>query len=155
MIIDHWGKVLARMPGGTGCVVADIDAAARMDARTRFPVARASGDLQHVSGWHWQRDDVGAGDSPGARIARPRAQLSRAGRRHGSARAVGNDATVQIPLTPGDHVVRVQGRAGAARAKCQFTIRHGEIVRLECQAKVSPWLAPLYLDALARQIHFT
>jgi nitrilase len=37
MIIDHWGKVLARMPGGTGCVVADIDAAARMDARTRFP----------------------------------------------------------------------------------------------------------------------
>jgi nitrilase len=38
MIIDHWGKVLARMPGGTGCVVADIDAAARMDARVRFPV---------------------------------------------------------------------------------------------------------------------
>jgi len=37
MIIDHWGKVLARMPGGTGCVVADIDTAARMDARTRFP----------------------------------------------------------------------------------------------------------------------
>jgi nitrilase len=37
MIIDHWGKVLARMPGGTGCVVADIDPAARMDARTRFP----------------------------------------------------------------------------------------------------------------------
>ncbi len=37
MIIDHWGKVLARMPGGTGCVVADIDAAARMEARTRFP----------------------------------------------------------------------------------------------------------------------
>jgi nitrilase len=38
MIIDHWGKVLARMPGGTGCVVADIDAAARIDARVRFPV---------------------------------------------------------------------------------------------------------------------
>jgi nitrilase len=37
MIIDHWGKVLARMPGGTGCVVADIDAAAQLDARTRFP----------------------------------------------------------------------------------------------------------------------
>jgi len=37
MIIDHWGKILARMPGGTGCVVADIDPAARMDARTRFP----------------------------------------------------------------------------------------------------------------------
>ena len=48
MIIDHWGKVLARMPDGTGCVVADIDTAARMDARTRFPGARAPGDLQHV-----------------------------------------------------------------------------------------------------------
>jgi predicted amidohydrolase len=38
MIVDHWGKVLARMPGGTGCVVADIDAAARAEARARFPV---------------------------------------------------------------------------------------------------------------------
>jgi predicted amidohydrolase len=37
MIIDHWGTVLARMPSGTGCVVADIDAAGRMDARARFP----------------------------------------------------------------------------------------------------------------------
>jgi nitrilase len=37
LIIDHWGKVLARMPEGTGCVVADIDPAARLDARTRFP----------------------------------------------------------------------------------------------------------------------
>jgi len=38
MIIDHWGKVLARMPSGTGCLVADLDTAARMDARARFPV---------------------------------------------------------------------------------------------------------------------
>jgi nitrilase len=37
MIIDHWGKVLARMPEGTGCVVADLDAAARVEARARFP----------------------------------------------------------------------------------------------------------------------
>jgi len=37
MIIDHWGRVLARMPSGTGCLVADIDTAARMDARARFP----------------------------------------------------------------------------------------------------------------------
>jgi deaminated glutathione amidase len=37
MIIDHWGNVLARMPGGTGCVVADLDAAARMEARAKFP----------------------------------------------------------------------------------------------------------------------
>lgn len=37
LIIDHWGKVLARLPSGTGCVVADIDATARVEARTRFP----------------------------------------------------------------------------------------------------------------------
>jgi nitrilase len=37
MIIDHWGKVLARMPAGNGCVVADVDAAGRVDARARFP----------------------------------------------------------------------------------------------------------------------
>jgi predicted amidohydrolase len=37
MIIDHWGKVLARMPDGTGCVVADMDPAGRLEARARFP----------------------------------------------------------------------------------------------------------------------
>jgi predicted amidohydrolase len=37
VIIDHWGQVLARMPDGTGCVVADIDAAGRSEARMRFP----------------------------------------------------------------------------------------------------------------------
>jgi nitrilase len=37
MIIDHWGRVLARLPTGTGCVVADIDAAGRSDTRARFP----------------------------------------------------------------------------------------------------------------------
>jgi deaminated glutathione amidase len=37
MIIDHWGKVLARLPAGTGCVVADLDATARMEAKARFP----------------------------------------------------------------------------------------------------------------------
>ena len=37
MIIDHWGQVLARLPEGQGCVVADIDAAGRMEARARFP----------------------------------------------------------------------------------------------------------------------
>jgi len=37
MVIDHWGKVLAHMPSGVGCVIADLDAAARMDARSRFP----------------------------------------------------------------------------------------------------------------------
>ena len=37
MIIDHWGRVLARLPAGTGCVVAEVDAAGRMEARSRFP----------------------------------------------------------------------------------------------------------------------
>jgi nitrilase len=37
MIIDHWGQVLARLPTGIGCVVADLDAASRLDARSRFP----------------------------------------------------------------------------------------------------------------------
>jgi nitrilase len=37
MIIDHWGKVLARLPAGTGCVVADVEAAGREAARSRFP----------------------------------------------------------------------------------------------------------------------
>jgi predicted amidohydrolase len=37
MIIDHWGKVLARMPSGTGCVIADFDPAARRMARRQFP----------------------------------------------------------------------------------------------------------------------
>jgi nitrilase len=37
MIVDHWGQVLARMPSGTGCVIADFDPRARADARARFP----------------------------------------------------------------------------------------------------------------------
>jgi nitrilase len=37
MIIDHWGNVLARLAEGTGCVVADIDPAGRIEARARFP----------------------------------------------------------------------------------------------------------------------
>jgi nitrilase len=38
MIVDHWGKVLARLASGTGCVVADLDDTARFEARTKFPV---------------------------------------------------------------------------------------------------------------------
>ncbi len=37
MIVDHWGRVLARLPRGTGIVVADLDADAREDARRNFP----------------------------------------------------------------------------------------------------------------------
>jgi nitrilase len=37
MIVDHWGRVLTRLPRGTGIVVADVDAHARNDARKNFP----------------------------------------------------------------------------------------------------------------------
>ncbi|MBC8025876.1 MAG: carbon-nitrogen hydrolase family protein [Steroidobacteraceae bacterium] len=37
LILDHWGNVLARMPDGTGAIVADLDSAARRDARLKFP----------------------------------------------------------------------------------------------------------------------
>jgi deaminated glutathione amidase len=37
IIIDHWGQVLARLPEGTGCIVADLDDASRRHARARFP----------------------------------------------------------------------------------------------------------------------
>jgi nitrilase len=37
MIVDHWGAVLARLPRGQGCVVADIDLNRQAAARTSFP----------------------------------------------------------------------------------------------------------------------
>jgi predicted amidohydrolase len=37
LILDHWGNVLARKPDGTGAIVADLDAAARREARQKFP----------------------------------------------------------------------------------------------------------------------
>ena len=37
MIVDHWGTVLARLPRGQGCVVADIDLNRQADARMSFP----------------------------------------------------------------------------------------------------------------------
>lgn len=41
MIIDHWGRILARLPRGTGVVVADIDLEAQARVRESFPA------LQH------------------------------------------------------------------------------------------------------------
>jgi nitrilase len=41
MIVDHWGRVLQRLPRGRGCVVADIDLAAQAEVRNNFPA------LQH------------------------------------------------------------------------------------------------------------
>lgn len=40
LIVDHWGRVLARLPRGTGVVVADVDPAEQQAAREKFPALR-------------------------------------------------------------------------------------------------------------------
>jgi len=40
MIVDHWGRILRRLPRGTGCVVADLDLAAQAEVRESFPALR-------------------------------------------------------------------------------------------------------------------
>jgi nitrilase len=37
LIVDYWGRVLARLPRGTGCVLADVDLSALSAARASFP----------------------------------------------------------------------------------------------------------------------
>ncbi len=37
LIVDHWGSVLARLPEGTGVVVAELDLAAQAETRRNFP----------------------------------------------------------------------------------------------------------------------
>jgi deaminated glutathione amidase len=37
MIVDHWGRVLQRLPRGRGCALADIDLAAQTSVRESFP----------------------------------------------------------------------------------------------------------------------
>jgi nitrilase len=41
MIVDHWGRILARLPRGRGCVSADIDLDRQAEVRKSFPA------LQH------------------------------------------------------------------------------------------------------------
>ena len=41
MIVDHWGRVLQRLPRGRGSVVAEIDLGAQAEVRSNFPA------LQH------------------------------------------------------------------------------------------------------------
>jgi predicted amidohydrolase len=41
MIVDHWGRVLQRLPRGRGSVIADIDLTAQAEVRSNFPA------LQH------------------------------------------------------------------------------------------------------------
>lgn len=38
LITDHWGRVLARLPQGPGCISAEIDLAAEQHDREHFPV---------------------------------------------------------------------------------------------------------------------
>lgn len=40
MIVDYWGRILRRLPRGTGCVVADLDPAAQAEVRESFPALR-------------------------------------------------------------------------------------------------------------------
>jgi nitrilase len=37
MIVDHWGRILARLPRGRGCVTAQIDLARQEQVRKSFP----------------------------------------------------------------------------------------------------------------------
>jgi nitrilase len=37
MIVDYWGRILGRLPRGSGVVVADIDLAAQARVREEFP----------------------------------------------------------------------------------------------------------------------
>ncbi|HEY6126049.1 MAG TPA: hypothetical protein VIV63_15455 [Steroidobacteraceae bacterium] len=57
---------------------------------------------------------------------------------------VGNDSTVQIGLTPGEHRVSL-GVKWCGSRELPFTIQAGEIVRMECRPNVRPLLALLYI----------
>ena len=57
---------------------------------------------------------------------------------------VGDDATVQIGLTPGEHRVRLRVKWCGSR-DTPFTIAPGEILRMECRPKGIPLLALLYI----------
>lgn len=45
MIVDHWGRVLARLPQGEGVVIADLDLSAQQAARAAFPVLAHRRDI--------------------------------------------------------------------------------------------------------------
>ncbi|HEU5134493.1 MAG TPA: hypothetical protein VFU13_05055 [Steroidobacteraceae bacterium] len=57
---------------------------------------------------------------------------------------VGDDATVQIGLTPGEHRVSLRVKWCGSR-ELPFTIQPGEIVRMQCRPNVRPLLALLYI----------
>jgi hypothetical protein len=57
---------------------------------------------------------------------------------------VGDDSTVQIGLTPGEHRVSLRVKWCGSR-ELPITIQPGEIVRVECRPNAKPLLALLYI----------
>jgi hypothetical protein len=57
---------------------------------------------------------------------------------------VGDDSTVQIGLTPGEHRVSLRVKWCGSR-ELPVTIQAGEIVRVECRPNAKPLLALLYI----------
>jgi deaminated glutathione amidase len=47
MIVDHWGRVLQRLPRGRGCVVAEIDLARQAEVRENFPALKHRAFAEH------------------------------------------------------------------------------------------------------------
>jgi hypothetical protein len=57
---------------------------------------------------------------------------------------IGDDATVQIGLMPGEHRVGLRVK-WCGSPELPFTIQPGEIVRMQCRPNVRPLLALLYI----------
>jgi hypothetical protein len=57
---------------------------------------------------------------------------------------IGDDSTVQIGLTPGEHRVELRVKWCGSR-ELPITLRPGEIVRVECRPNAKPLLALLYI----------
>lgn len=57
---------------------------------------------------------------------------------------IGDDSTVQIGLTPGEHRVSLRVKWCGSR-ELPVTIQPGEIVRVECRPNAKPLLALLYI----------
>jgi len=57
---------------------------------------------------------------------------------------LGDDSTVQIGVTPGDHRISLSVKWCGSR-ELPFTIQPGEIVRMECRPNAKPLLALLYI----------
>jgi hypothetical protein len=57
---------------------------------------------------------------------------------------IGDDATVQVGVTPGEHVVRLKVD-WCASPEVAVTVPHGAIVRLECRPNAGTLSALLYV----------